>query len=76
VWLESVYLGRAFGTDHEITVVLAPNGLIKVDATCGLPYDELAACPDAWPRVYMKRMIQTTLMHKLHRRPGWRFIPE
>jgi sulfide:quinone oxidoreductase len=32
--------------------VLAPNGLVKVDATYGLPYDELAQRPDAWPRVY------------------------
>ena len=32
--------------------VLAPNGLVKVDAAYGLPYDELAQRPDAWPRVY------------------------
>ncbi len=32
--------------------VLAPNGLVKVDARYGLPYDELARQPDAWPRVY------------------------
>ena len=25
---------------------------------------------------WMKRMIQTTFMHKLRGRPGWRFIPE
>jgi sulfide:quinone oxidoreductase len=32
--------------------ILAPNGLVKVDAKYGLPYDELAKQPDAWPRVY------------------------
>jgi sulfide:quinone oxidoreductase len=32
--------------------ILAPNGLVKVDATYGLPYDELSQRPDAWPRVY------------------------
>jgi sulfide:quinone oxidoreductase len=32
--------------------ILAPNGLVKVDATYGLPYDELTQRPDAWPRVY------------------------
>jgi sulfide:quinone oxidoreductase len=25
---------------------------------------------------WMKRMIQTTFMHKLRGRAGWRFIPE
>ena len=32
--------------------ILAPNGLVKVDATYGLPYEELTQRPDAWPRVY------------------------
>jgi sulfide:quinone oxidoreductase len=32
--------------------ILAPNGLVKVDAKYGLPYDELIKQPDAWPRVY------------------------
>ncbi len=32
--------------------ILAPNGLVKVDAKYGLPYDELVKQPDAWPRVY------------------------
>jgi sulfide:quinone oxidoreductase len=32
--------------------VLAPNGLVKVDAIYGLPYDQLVRQPDAWPRVY------------------------
>jgi sulfide:quinone oxidoreductase len=32
--------------------ILAPNGLVKVDATYGLPYDELTRQPDAWPRTY------------------------
>jgi len=32
--------------------ILAPNGLVKVDATYGLSYDELVQRPDAWPRVY------------------------
>lgn len=32
--------------------ILAPNGLVKVDARYGLPYDELVEQPDAWPRVY------------------------
>ena len=32
--------------------ILAPNGLVKVDATYGLAYDELSQRPDAWPRVY------------------------
>jgi sulfide:quinone oxidoreductase len=32
--------------------ILAPNGLVKVDAIYGLPYDELSRRPDAWPRVY------------------------
>ena len=32
--------------------VLAPNGLVKVDAKYGLPYDELTRQPDAWPSVY------------------------
>ncbi len=32
--------------------ILAPNGLVKVDATYGLPYDELTRQPGAWPRVY------------------------
>ncbi|MCB1183906.1 FAD-dependent oxidoreductase [bacterium] len=29
-----------------------PAGLIKVDGQYGLPWDELAANPDAWPAVY------------------------
>jgi sulfide:quinone oxidoreductase len=32
--------------------VLAPNGLVKVDAKYGLPYDELIKTPDAWPETY------------------------
>jgi sulfide:quinone oxidoreductase len=32
--------------------ILAPNGLVKVDAKYGLPYDELSRQPDAWPSVY------------------------
>jgi sulfide:quinone oxidoreductase len=32
--------------------ILAPNGLVKVDARYGLPYDELTRQPDAWPSVY------------------------
>jgi sulfide:quinone oxidoreductase len=32
--------------------VVAPNGLVKVDAVYGLPYDELTQQPDAWPAVY------------------------
>ena len=32
--------------------ILAPNGLVKVDAKYGLPYDELTQQPDAWPSVY------------------------
>ena len=42
------------GTDGEDLSgdILAPNGLVKVDAKYGLPYDELVKQPDAWPRVY------------------------
>ena len=32
--------------------VLAPNGMVKVDATYGLPYEELVRNPDAWPEHY------------------------
>jgi sulfide:quinone oxidoreductase len=32
--------------------IVAPNGLVKVDATYGLPHDELAKTPDAWPALY------------------------
>jgi sulfide:quinone oxidoreductase len=32
--------------------VLAPNGLVKVDAVYGLPYDELIRTPEAWPSTY------------------------
>jgi sulfide:quinone oxidoreductase len=32
--------------------LLAPNGLVKVDATYGLPYDELIRTPEAWPATY------------------------
>ena len=32
--------------------LLAPSGLVKVDAKYGLPYDELTKTPDAWPEVY------------------------
>jgi sulfide:quinone oxidoreductase len=32
--------------------LLAPNGLVKVDAAYGLPYEELTQRPDAWPAVY------------------------
>jgi sulfide:quinone oxidoreductase len=32
--------------------LLAPNGLVKVDAKYGLPYDELIKTPEAWPETY------------------------
>jgi sulfide:quinone oxidoreductase len=32
--------------------LLAPNGLVKVDANYGLPYDELVKTPEAWPETY------------------------
>jgi sulfide:quinone oxidoreductase len=32
--------------------VLAPNGLVKVDARYGLPYEELIRTPEAWPAQY------------------------
>jgi sulfide:quinone oxidoreductase len=32
--------------------VLAPNGLVKVDAMYGLPYEELIRTPEAWPSTY------------------------
>jgi sulfide:quinone oxidoreductase len=32
--------------------LLAPNGLVKVDAKYGLPYDELVKTPEAWPETY------------------------
>ena len=32
--------------------LLAPNGLVKVDARYGLPYDELIKTPEAWPETY------------------------
>jgi len=32
--------------------VLAPNGLVKVDARYGLPYEELIRTPEAWPERY------------------------
>lgn len=32
--------------------LLAPNGLVKVDAKYGLPYEELIRTPDAWPAQY------------------------
>jgi sulfide:quinone oxidoreductase len=32
--------------------ILASSGLVKVDATYGLSYEELVQRPDAWPRVY------------------------
>jgi sulfide:quinone oxidoreductase len=32
--------------------VLAPNGLVKVDARYGLPYEELIRTPEAWPSTY------------------------
>lgn len=32
--------------------IVAPTGLIKVDAVYGLPYEELVNRPDAWPSVY------------------------
>jgi sulfide:quinone oxidoreductase len=35
--------------------VLAPNGLVKVDATYGLPHDELSRQPEAWPSVYQNQ---------------------
>jgi len=38
---------------HDVSGdVVAPNGLVKVDATYGLPYEDLARQPDAWPAVY------------------------
>lgn len=42
----------AKGGEDVSTEVLAPNGLVKVDAAYGLPYEELVGRPDAWPRVY------------------------
>ncbi len=41
----------ADGTDVAEKIT-NPAGLIKVDGIYGLPYDELAANPDAWPAVY------------------------
>jgi len=35
-----------------------PAGLIKVDGIYGLPWDELAANPDAWPAVYQNPNYQ------------------
>lgn len=32
--------------------VVAPNGLVKVDAKYGRPHDEMVADPDSWPAVY------------------------
>ena len=42
------------GRDGEVVSadILAPNGLVKVDAKYGLPYEELTRQPDAWPSVY------------------------
>jgi sulfide:quinone oxidoreductase len=39
------------GNDLSETV-LAPNGLVKVDAIYGLPYEELIRTPEAWPATY------------------------
>ncbi|NTU80052.1 MAG: FAD-dependent oxidoreductase [Chloroflexales bacterium] len=44
------YIGRD-GSDIAERVV-APNGLVKVDATYGLDYETLRRQPDAWPASY------------------------
>lgn len=50
------YVG-ADGTDVSEKIA-NPAGLIKVDGIYGLPYDELAANPDAWPAVYQNPNYQ------------------
>ncbi|RMH76818.1 MAG: NAD(P)/FAD-dependent oxidoreductase, partial [Calditrichaeota bacterium] len=44
------YVGKN-GEDVSEKVIM-PNGLIKVDAIYGLPYEQLEKNPDAWPSVY------------------------
>ncbi len=39
------------GADVSADIV-APNGLVKVDALYGQPYEPMAANPDSWPAVY------------------------
>jgi sulfide:quinone oxidoreductase len=45
---------RVLGRDGEdlSAELLAPNGLVKVDAIYGLPYPELIKTPEAWPASY------------------------
>ncbi len=39
------------GNDLSAEIV-APNGLVKVDAIYGLPYERMSKNPDSWPAVY------------------------
>jgi sulfide:quinone oxidoreductase len=42
------------GNDVSAALV-APNGLVKVDAEYGLPYEQLLRRPEAWPSVYQNQ---------------------